>query len=475
MKAGFFLMEQVDTYKYIGWIPCLEGEMFFRYTEPGLGHYDVVNINQLLPKRDGTPDTRIIIASSVYDWKDSGQSDENGLFRVVVIATANSVDSLQGELFLINPVSAHNRADLYRSDEGRLVRELLHLQDQLEHVIDPVSFLGEDRRLAERLEKEGRKQSPLKSLVYGISGARIFSIPFTMDGSGITYLELSHVKEPGGTIVREHSMDALSERTLCRQAFYYLKYLFHKHAHHDRSNDSLTTIHDVKPDPEESGKSLIRDIKRGLVDLRRDGNYSREVAGIASYGKSLALSCYRSGLVNAARRDCEVAYFDNLAESLKILCDEKAGKAIEFFKNFQLLLSVIFLFIAPFAFFAVNKGSSPKTLVSLIDLEVLVIIYLLSVIVASLGGIVLTSNRALVFALEKTFYDYFRFRAFSLHGLTWYLTRTYYAAKQKLYSNHLGPVWAVLIFTTAILSSYIAYLALAFAAEIFVGMFFGSR
>ena len=51
------------------------------------------------------------------------------------------------------------------------------------------------------------------------------------------------------------------QKLLLRQVYYYLKYTFHRHQHHDHNNDSLTTIHAIA---QPGGKQGPDDFVKGI-------------------------------------------------------------------------------------------------------------------------------------------------------------------------------------------------------------------
>lgn len=79
-------------WEYIGWIPCLSGELLFKHTVPALAEYDISFINFLgYPDKEKEQTRRYVAATSVYDWKDSGDPRETGVVRVVVVAQQQGV------------------------------------------------------------------------------------------------------------------------------------------------------------------------------------------------------------------------------------------------------------------------------------------------------------------------------------------------------------------------------------------------
>ncbi|RRS33988.1 MAG: hypothetical protein OI74_02260 [Gammaproteobacteria bacterium (ex Lamellibrachia satsuma)] len=114
---------------------------------------------------------------------------------------------------------------------------------------------------------------------------------------------------------------------------------------------------------------LIRDLKRGLVDLKRAGKFDkRDVAGIATYGKSLVTSCHTSGYFDKADNGeslclkAQTSYFSNLSESILLRNDEHSplrNKLKSFFTTVHQSLSLVFLFVTPLLLIALKgKGAN---------------------------------------------------------------------------------------------------------------------
>ncbi len=296
------------TYKYIGWIPCLSGELFFSKTRPSLGSYDIVHSN--LTSRsleDNTFLGRHLFTSSVVDWQDTEfiAKPNGGLYRVVVIAKTNSYKALAGFVYLIEK----NRLDrsefrfLPREDhelEIEIMSELGLVSNSKSHY-EQDSIFGSSESLDQHYDNIKNKFSKMRPELgreleeeVELSEAGVHSGPrdipfvhickFYIDKSGVILLH------PVAAV------DIATGKRSCMLSFYYLKFLLHRHSHHASDNESLTTLHQLKPSGVENAEILLRDIKRGLVDARRSRGRSRQLAaGIALYGDSLIQSCESLG------------------------------------------------------------------------------------------------------------------------------------------------------------------------------------
>lgn len=356
----------MSSYSFIGWIPCLSGELFFSKTEHGLGSYDFFLTNAAYRDSNDVFEGRRLVASAVVDWQDSNfvLKPNSGLFRVVVVAESNSYKSLTGKLFLIeknnldgprksavrddsgtgiladfrkalNSVSTSmsrvkNRVlwniskwfprknDEYETQALQILAELADIPDK---VTSKVSTTESKSKFTKRCEE-------LEDVLYSIETTKTHCCEFHINYTGITYLRPGYVLDGPGV----GSVEDLQDRTLCRQSFYFLKYLLHKHSHHADENESLTTVHRNKNNNISNAEILIRDIKRGIVDAKRTRKFSdHDVSGIAAYGASLVASCESMGWFGGSdkiapaelpqnhKRSSQLQFLSNIADSTNLL------------------------------------------------------------------------------------------------------------------------------------------------------------
>lgn len=155
--------------------------------------------------------------------------------------------------------------------------------------------------------------------------------------------------------VDSNNLDADEAFILTRQCYYYIKYTFHKHQHHDASVDSLTTIHSTPKDRKLVGIVLLEDLKHSLVEMKRvtrDSDYEGLVhtKGIVSYAKSLAVVSDAKGLMARERVEQEMNLLDNLDTSLQVKVEaynNSVQSAREKESRFHSIVILLFAMIAP--------------------------------------------------------------------------------------------------------------------------------
>lgn len=312
-------------YDYIGWIPCLSGELFFSKTIPSLGSFDFFHANVCCRDDNGKFLSRHLLATSVVDWQDTKYFSDNirGMFRVVLVGSADSYKQLSGSIYLIEK----NRFDL----PGRVAKHFPRPNcDQEKDVVSQIASISRKLDVEAGLldlrekDREGCRRlvtdidSKLTSLNAG--DPFVHKCSFEVHRTGVVFFSpQNEYNSPSGKLSSQLS-------------FYYLKFLLHKHSHHEDDNESLTTLHDIRETCLENAEILIRDIKRGLVDAKRSRRFSQNiVSGIATYGDSLVKSCDSLGwfepgyefksteMVNTTRGVTQSGYFRNVKSSLEIL------------------------------------------------------------------------------------------------------------------------------------------------------------
>jgi len=318
------------SHDYIGWIPCLSGELFFSKSTPSLGSYDFYHANLCCRDDDGKFLSRHLFTSSVVDWQDTRYLTEPnaGLYRVVLVGSSDSYKSLSGTIYLIEK----NRLDLKETltkhlprknsaQEKKVVSAIAKISSKLDWALG-VDERDECKRLSIEIEEEFSRREEGDPFVH--------KCDFIVHRTGISFFKPKNAANiPSGKISS-------------RLSFYYLKFLLHKHSHHADDNESLTTLHNIKDTCLDNAEILVRDIKRGLVDAKRSRRFSQNiVSGIATYGDSLVKSCDSLGWYNpslnfslddmgdSAGVAAQSGYLKNVRDSLEILQNQSKEQASE--------------------------------------------------------------------------------------------------------------------------------------------------
>lgn len=361
--------------RYIAWIPCVSGELFFSETAHGLGICDRYLFNTAFYTEEGQFKKRIILSTALVSWQDTQFTSHplKGLYRVFFIAESSSHDWLEASVFL---VEKNRLDDVPQNLKSGVIKPSMFWprpndEQELQALETIEKLLGKKQgsiiseNLPSLLNGTDALVESIKHCIGKISSSVVHSCNMQIHSSGISEINFVGTKNRDGN---EFAQTSTGARLVSTQVFYYAKYLLHKHTHHSSENDSLTTAHLIKESKQENADVLIRDLKRALVcgqrSSRTDADHTAK--GIAQYGKALINSCNGLGLFSKQSAEGSIAeslkstdrtvnrlshqrYMDILGSSAQITQDRnrKAPKYsaysefITSFKNTALLLLAI--------------------------------------------------------------------------------------------------------------------------------------
>lgn len=325
----------MENYKYIGWVPCLSGKLYFKYISCGLGKDAIASINhkEVLPVNGSTPDSktgqmpyqRHIVLSSYVDWKDTRK--ENGDFHVVMLGRATHVSDFSGRVFIIHKDSINTQWKKIEDDIKSLNKDVLKAYRRNEDIV-----------ISERYKN-------LELSISTFEAEYFYTIEYEVDRCGFTYLNyLEEIDD------QEHML------TVIRQSFYYIKYAIHQHQHHKFDDDSLTTAHLAPENKEDIGDQLLDDLKESMVAMKRDLRATRDhrlydVKGVVSYARSLLQSCCRVGYIKKESYKHELQFVDNMKSSIETLVqndEREIAKNIASSSAARSVILLLFAIAAPF-------------------------------------------------------------------------------------------------------------------------------
>ena len=332
-------MDDFRSYPFVGWVPCLSGHLFFDLSQCGLSDGDAIaSVNHEEAAAEGRFQRSLVVASKV-DWKDRPETPAQpkprleGKFNVLLVARHLSGDDhLVGTIQLVP-------ADL-ACKEGWC--DVFKQTTAIQHAADK----GDE--VAAQLDQLDQQIDEFKT-------DRVWSIRFHLNTRGFVWLRLD--------LHGEQQPSNISAEVLSRQAYYYIKYSFHIHQHHHDSVDSLTTVHSTTPlsrsEPkiasDDLGKRMIIELKRSLVDLKRnaeDTDYRSlvQTSGVVAYAKSLVIACHAEGMLSETVRMQEMHYLDNLDASVQNkvrAINESHNLAQEYASRFRSVVLLLLALIAP--------------------------------------------------------------------------------------------------------------------------------
>ncbi len=256
-------MEQNRVYDYVGWVPCLSGALAFDLVECGLNaknnsveiiHYDNDGSNNL---------KEYILLYSTVDWKDFDDSDLGltGLWSVFVLSTRSLENKYhEGNIYFVPNVE---ESTCKLEEIIKAVCDINYQLNTKKLINAPARFLNLEKEISETC----------------LSTSGCYHATFILEQDGIVWVAPSPVNENDRKII-------------ARQAYYYIKYSWHKHQHHDSRAETLTTIHRVHDSGSEVAEELVGDLKRNLVKFKREIDHTShrdilKAKGIVTYAKAL--------------------------------------------------------------------------------------------------------------------------------------------------------------------------------------------
>lgn len=323
--------------KYIGWVPCVAGKLFFTHMQCGLANkFSAITINHIEPdlldgdfsldKESGfIRYDRYVCLTSVYDWKDTLEGE--GDFRVVVMGRATNNGSMEGCVFIL-PKSVGNEIQEWKK------------------IITEIKALKKETQNAKRKKinfSVKNKFTEINDNLDNFKNNEYYKIPFKLDRSGFVTFDYQGID-------KGHRQ----ELTLVRQAFYYLKYSIHVHQHHHDGEDSLTTVHLIPKNKENIGEKLLDDLKESMVAMKREhaaNGYHRlfDNKGVSCYAKSLIESCKKEKYISEENYQLQKNYLDNVYGSMETTAEKTKRKIDIGLAASSSARSVILLIFAVFA------------------------------------------------------------------------------------------------------------------------------
>ena len=306
-------MKEIKDYRYVGWIPCVNGHLDFGLTKVGIKggfttpeHKDlsVINVNLSANGSHADSHVRRIVLQSWVDWRDTELDNENssiGRFRLFTCGEVNESPDMDKRALhatvLIYPLDAE--PDDLTAKQKMPLHELSH--DICKDNID------EQYTKLKTLLRKGEQISGLKKDCW----KAVLNIQ--IEPNGLIFLDYEDSSS---------ALDEDSKYVIARQVYYYVKYSTHSHKHHIDEQDSLTTI---TTNDEEASLRLLAQLKRELTTLSRIAKFDNSThptnnsLGIIAYSKSLVIACRELGMLSEDKAKVELDRLDNVKESFSAL------------------------------------------------------------------------------------------------------------------------------------------------------------
>lgn len=337
-------------YDYCGWIPCLSGNLDFSFMDVGLaGAYfpeptdalnsviawlrdavdpDMAVINY--PRAGGaTQDLfpcRRVVLNSWVEWRDVIKAD--GQFNVIAIGEVDShapfyTGAMRGYV-CIYPRAYGRKRKLKVDDDAGRARGQAHAD--IYAILDQMVVISgrtEEERSAldaywSELDRRFASGTPLGQSPHL---DEVYVVEYEISADGLVFMK--YVNDAVDASSRSDGHQSI----IVRQAFYYLKYSLHRHKHHGRQADALTTtVACQKETPHAVSMALFSQLKREIVSGQRRAfevsgsavnapNAAVDPIGVATYARALVAACHGRGWLDALSVEKLYAGLDRMVQS----------------------------------------------------------------------------------------------------------------------------------------------------------------
>lgn len=329
--------------EYRSWISTLSGHLFFHLSEPWNYRLDRI-VGDVVHFNEKIGDERYIGISLLADLRDFNNNKDNIPYtRIFFFGKTFPSSTDDGKNFqgTISFFSDNRSGKIFTEDEKNLVKELNDFKNRLaklkKHQITSQS--------TELITTFNSLES--KTLGYKNTGTYTRKIKFSIDSTGL--IELGNIDD---------TKDATftSNITEFQQAYYFIKFIFHNHTHHLKSQEDIIRLSKIsdKITDRQFALSLISDIKKYSVELRNSRNGLRNIEGLLAYAKSLLLILEHKGFLDKETVVREEKYFNNLTQSLNITMQQNNIKIKEtstrnIIEDISKIFVILMTLIAPYA------------------------------------------------------------------------------------------------------------------------------
>ena len=393
-------LNDIKNYQYIGWVPCISGRLNYdnaSVTTSLDSERSAVAFNKKLKNSSFLDGERVLAITSTHDWQDTFGGEVTGKFKIVVVGRADSFNDyslLKIKLGII----PNNHADKAFKDVDGLVSQLKtmslssdedvrNFKQLLTSLEDLLSFDLKDVQEVEVGRPAGSysREAPIHHLVDAI-----------LHPNGLIACKYIDDDFRDKELKRSNNDTYLETReAIVRQAYYYLKYLFHQHKHHLHSDDSVCTIIPLPAALNRVGPILVGDLITSLTQCRRhfkiisvssfyymDSHYM----GFLGYIGSLAKSCLRIGFYDQATYNNQIDRLNYLEKSYSAIVSERQeeklnkGRSLQSWSIIFQLYTAILLVFGTYSLLQKVDYSDSKKFSEHLEMDYLTVVFSFSIV-----------------------------------------------------------------------------------------------
>jgi hypothetical protein len=165
---------------------------------------------------------------------------------------------------------------------------------------------------------------------------------------------------------------------MVRQAYYYLKYIFHHHKHHREPDDCACTVIPIPQDHQAIGQRLVGNLTSSVNQFRRMldslGRCGVDHVGVIGYIGSLAKSCKRLGLYTDDAYEHQVERLTYVKESFSAMVTARSMNRITVFQAVTFALQATTLAILVLGTYCLLSGELADNYVRVAAVFLLVVV-----------------------------------------------------------------------------------------------------
>jgi hypothetical protein len=340
--------------EYRSWVSTLSGHLFFHLSEPWNYRLDRI-VGDIVHFNEKIGEERYIGISLLADLRDYNTKGKVKYTRIFFFGKTflnedKDGKNLKGSISFFSNGKNH----IFEENEKNILRSLENLRKKLKSLTQ-VELEQKSKSLETKFKK--LEQDILK---YQQEDRSVYTrkMKFLLYSDGI--IELGNQDRTSANFTCK------ADKTVFRQAYYFIKFMFHHHMHHIKSAEDIMRLTRIKDeDKKKFAFLMISDIKKYMVELRHSRKNLENLEGFAAYAKSLLNVLEKRSFINLETVQREERYFNNFIQSVnKYMVNGSNKFSITTLNNLLDTLLKIFVIlmslIAPYAIITsqtILKGS----------------------------------------------------------------------------------------------------------------------
>jgi len=335
--------DHLSEYDSVAWVPCIAGRLNYKNapSKTTLGSLQAprgLNV-RVGADANGEKGSRVMAVTSQHNWKDTTNVNASGDFRVMVTGRADSHDDhcvmklklglvpVDFESDLAGPFEAFDA--LMTAESASKGNAFSALEASLDFDEDNTDQLARGEPVAAGKEKHGE----------------YFLVEALLHPNGLILCRYVDDGFRDPELKAQDNAEYMLQRdTVIRQAYYYLKYVFHQHKHHHAADDCACTVMRIPDDPRHIGPKLVGTLTSSVNQFRRlldhVGKCDVHHVGVIGYIASLAKSCKRVGFYNDKAYEHQNERLIYVEQSFSAMVKERSFNRITAFQYSTLWLQV---------------------------------------------------------------------------------------------------------------------------------------